>query len=155
MKSACVGASGLLRMISLHHGAGKWPGLCECFGLLCSLGIWIHFDAAASAHACRRVRISPSAEDLIAAWCGHVSWSVQLLGVDLIARHVDPLGWCVSSCMQACVCVCGSVHELVASARQDAALHWIANGGRPITTNRPKSRTRIDQRACAMGFIMS
>ena len=104
--------------------------------LLClasfSKHIWIHW-AAASAHACKRVRISPSAPALSTAWCGQETWSLRLLWFALLARHVDPLGCCVSSCMQACVR--GSVHELVASARHEAVLHLTANGEHRTTNH--------------------
>ena len=141
MLIACGGASVLLRVSLLQHGADKLSGLCDCFGWLRSLSIWIHW-AAASAHACKRVRISPSAPALITAWCGQETWSLRLLWFALLARHVDPLGCCVSSCMQACVR--GSVHELVASALHGAVLQLTANIERLITTNRPKLTTRTD-----------
>ena len=50
-----------------------------------------------------RQLISPSACDLIAAWCGQVAWSVRVLWFALLARHMDPERCHISSCMQACV----------------------------------------------------
>ena len=132
MQNAYVGASVLLRVSLLQHGADELLGLCDCFGWLRSLGIRVHW-AAASALAFKRVRISPSARELITAWGGQLAWSLRLLWFALLARHVDLLGCCVSSCMQACVR--GSVHELVAFAQQETALH-LATDRENQTTDR-------------------
>ena len=50
-----------------------------------------------------RQRISPSACEVIAAWCGQVAWSVRVLWFALLAKHMYPLRCYISSCMQACV----------------------------------------------------
>ena len=54
---ASVGATVFPRVFSLQLGLHKWLGLCDCFGWLRSLAMWIRW-AAASAYVCRRMCVA-------------------------------------------------------------------------------------------------